>query len=100
MVGSFRVDPSEMQVLPASVSVVTGERSTLIFSIAAEAPAGGLPVNITTDIPESIILPEVLVPEGGKSTSVALEGGLPGIGVLVIQADGYAPLEIPVEVLN
>ena len=31
-VGSFRVDPAEMQVLPVSVSVLSGERSTLKFS--------------------------------------------------------------------
>ncbi len=99
-VGSFRVDPAEMQVLPASVSVLSGERSTLIFSIPTEAPAGGLTIYITTDIPESIILPEVVIPEGSKSTSVALEGGIPGIGVLAIEADGYSTLEIPVEVLN
>ena len=99
-VGSFRIDPSEMQVLPASVSVASGERSTLIFSISAEAPPGGLPVNITTDIPDSIILPEILIPEGSKSVSAVLEGGLPGIGVLAIEADGYSPLEIEVEVLN
>ena len=99
-VGSFRIDPAEMQVLPASVSVVSGERSTLIFSIPTEAPAGGLPIYITTDIPESIILPEVVIPEGSKSTSVILEGGTPGIGVLAVEADGYSDLEIPVEVFN
>ena len=99
-VGSFRIDPAEMQVLPASVSVVSGERSTLIFSIPTEAPAGGLPIYITTDIPDSIILPEVVIPEGSKSTSVILEGGTPGIGVLAVEADGYSDLEIPVEVFN
>ena len=99
-VGSFRVDPAEMQVLPVSVSVLSGERSTLIFSIPTEAPAGGLAIYITTDIPESVILPEVVIPEGSKSTSVALEGGIPGIGVLAIEADGYSPLEVPIEVFN
>ncbi len=99
-VGSFRVDPAEMQVLPVSVSVLSGERSTLIFSIPTEAPAGGLAIYITTDIPESVILPEVVIPEGSKSTSVALEGGIPGIGVLSIEADGYSPLEVPIEVYN
>ncbi len=99
-VGSFRIDPAELQVLPASVSVVSGERSTLIFSIPTEAPAGGLPIYITTDIPDSIILPEIVIPEGSKSTSVILEGGIPGIGVLAVEADGYSDLEIPIEVFN
>ena len=100
MVGSFRVDTAQMQVLPSSVNVVAGGRATLIFSIPAEAPMGGLPVEITTNIPDSVILPEVTIPAGSKSVSVPLEGGTPGIGVLYVETPGYSSLEVPVQVRN
>ena len=98
VVGSFRVDAAQMQVLPSSVSVVSGGRATLIFSIPAEAPAMGLPVEITTNIPDSVILPEVTIPAGSKSVSVPLEGGTPGIGVLYVETPGYSALEVPIQV--
>lgn len=100
MVGSFRVDAAQMQVLPKSVSVASGGRATLIFSIPAAAPAGGLPVEITTNIPDSVILPEVIIPEGSRSINVPLEGGTPGIGVLYVETPGYSALEVPVQVSN
>jgi hypothetical protein len=100
VVGSFRVDSAQMQVLPTSVSVVSGGRATLIFTIPTEAPMGGLPVDITTNIPESIILPEVTIPSGSKSVSVPLEGGTPGIGVLYVETPGFSSLEVPVQVSN
>jgi len=98
MVGSFRVDAAQMKVLPTSVDVSSGARSTLIFSIPVPAPMGGLPVQITTNIPDSVILPEVTIPEGSKSVSVPLEGGTPGIGVLYVETPGYSPLEVPIQV--
>ena len=100
MVGSFRVDAAQMQVLPTSVDVSSGARSTLIFSIPVAAPMGGLPVEITTNIPDSVILPEVSIPAGAKSVSVPLEGGTPGIGVLYVETPGYSPLEVPIQVSN
>ena len=98
IVGSFRVDSAQMQVLPSNVNVASGERATLIFSIPIEAPTSGLPVEITTNIPDSVILPEVTIPAGSKSVSVSLEGGTPGIGVLYLEALGYSPLEVPISV--
>ena len=100
MVGSFRVDSAQMQVLPTSVDVSSGARSTLIFSIPVAAPSGGLAVEITTNIPDSVILPEVTIPAGAKSVSVPLEGGTPGIGVLYVETPGYSPLEVPIQVSN
>ncbi|MCZ6673823.1 MAG: cell surface protein [Verrucomicrobia bacterium] len=100
VVGSFRVDSAQMQVLPSSVNVASGGRATLIFTIPVEAPMGGLPVEITTNIPDSVILPEVTIPSGSKSVSVPLEGGTPGIGILYVETPGYSPLEVPVQVRN
>ena len=100
MVGSFRVDSAQMQVLPRSVNVASGGRSTLIFSIPTAAPMGGLPVEITTNIPDSVILPEVIIPAGARSVNVPLEGGTPGIGILYVETPGFSPLEVPIQVSN
>ncbi len=99
-VGPFRVDPAKLQVLPTTISVRTGSRTTLIFSIPTEAPIGGLPIYITTNIPACVILPDVIIPEGSKSISVPLEGGAAGIGVLNVESDGYASVTVPVEVFK
>lgn len=100
MVGSFRVDPAQMQVLPRSVNLSSGARATLIFSIPSPAPAGGLAVQITTNIPDSVILPEVIIPAGSQSVSVPLEGGTPGVGILHVETPGFSPLEVPIQVTN
>lgn len=89
-----------MSVVPASLIIKTGSRATLIFTIPTPAPPGGLPVTITTNIPSSVILPEVFIGEGNRSVSVPLEGGNSGIGVLYVETPGFAPVEVPVEVTN
>ncbi len=99
-VGSFKIDPAMMSVTPASLMIKSGARATLIFSIPTAAPAEGLPVTITTNIPSSVILPEVSIAGGDRSVSVPLEGGDTGIGVLYVETQGFAPVEVPIEVTN
>lgn len=98
LVGSFLVDASALQVLPAAVDVTSGGKALVVFSVDHEAPAGGLPVDIKTDIPASVIMPEVMIPEGSRSVSVTLEGGPAGSGKLVAAAPGYQSVTVPVTV--
>jgi len=97
-VGSFRIDPAMMRVVPGSIQLNSGASRTIVFSIPSPAPAEGILVSTKTNIPQSIILPEVVIPGGERSVSVRLEGGEPGVGVLYIEAAGYASVEVPVEV--
>jgi len=98
LVGSIHVDASALQVLPASLDIISGGKSLLVFSISNEAPVGGLPVTIRTDIPASVIMPEVLIPEGARSTSVTVEGGRAAAGKIVATAPGYESVTIPVSI--
>ena len=45
-------------------SACDGERQALNFSLPNAAPPGGTLLDIATDVPESVIMPEVIVPQG------------------------------------
>jgi hypothetical protein len=97
-VGSFRIDSSDVTVDPASLSLAPGQKLSLTFTIANPAPSGGLLLDITTDIPESVIMPEVVVPENQTSVTVTVEGGKPGSGSLFLKGYGNGEMTIPVSV--
>lgn len=80
--GTFRVDAVFLQVFPSALSLRTGESQEITFSIAQPAPAGGMLIDVTTDIKDSIIMSEVIVPAGGTSVSVPVQGAKPGTGSL------------------
>lgn len=98
LIGGFLVDASALQVLPASLDILTGGKALLVFSVDNEAPVGGLPVKVKTDIPASIIMPEVVIPEGARSISVTVEGGRAAQGRLLAEAAGYQSVTVPVVV--
>ena len=37
------------------------------------APMGGLYINVTTDIPSSVIMPEVIIPETARTVNIAVQ---------------------------
>ena len=82
-VGTFRVDASNVTVDPTSLTLVT---------------AGGLLLDVTTDVPESVIMPEIIVPEGQTSVTITVEGGRPGSGSLFLKGYGSGEITIPVVV--
>ncbi len=95
-VGPFRVDASDIQVYPNALRVRAGERAMLVLTIPSATSSGGLAVDITTDIPASIALPRITIPEGASSINVPIEGLLAGRGILRIQARGFRSVDIPV----
>lgn len=97
-VGTFRIDPSTLQVSPASLALRTGEKQVITFTVPNAAPAGGLLLDITTDVPDAVIMPEVVVPAGQASISVTVEGGKAGSGSLFLKGYGSGELTIPVTV--
>lgn len=97
-VGSFRVDPIQLDVAPTALELATGTRTTLTFSLANPAPEGGLLIDVSTDIPKSVIMPEVIIPAGSMGTSVTIQGGQPGQGSLFISGVGEGEITIPVTV--
>jgi len=97
-VGTFRIDSSTISVSPAALSLRTGDRATLTFSLANAAPPGGTLLDVATDVPESVIMPEVIVPQGQTGVSVTVEGGKPGTGTLYLKGFGAGEVTVPVKV--
>ncbi|HVW20638.1 MAG TPA: cell surface protein [Opitutaceae bacterium] len=98
-VGTFRVDPTEVSVAPSSLTLTSGQTQNVTFTVPTPAPPGGLLIDVATDVPESVIMPEVVVPEGQTSVSVAVQGGKPGSGNLVLRGYGAGgQVTVPVTV--
>lgn len=97
-VGTLRVDSGTINVSPRSLTLDEGERAMLIFSVNANAPQGGLLIDVTTDVPDSVIMPEVVIPQGARSVNVPVRAGKGGKGNLFVEMDGYNSLTIPVTV--
>jgi hypothetical protein len=97
-VGTFRVDSTgAITATPSSLQLVAGQQQSLTFNLPSPAPSGGLLIDVATDIPASVIMPEVTVPEGQSSVTVPVTGGQPGSGSLVLRGAGGG-LTIPVTV--
>lgn len=98
LVGQFRVDAAQLFATPGSIEVTSGQRTMMVIKADTEIPTGGLYVEVTTDIPDSVIMPEIIIPAGSRTVNVPLEGGEPGKGTLFIAADGFKPIEVPITV--
>lgn len=89
---------SRMTILPSSLSLTSGQKEELTFSISLPAPEGGLVIEVMTDIPNSVIMPEILIPEGESSVTISIEGGVDGSGTLFVLAPGFEAITVPVKV--
>jgi len=98
-VGTFRVDPAVLDVSPTRLTLTQGGMQALTFTIPAPASAGGQLLDVTTDIPDSIVMPEVMVPEGSNSVVIDVKGSAPGSGNLFLKGYGTTgEIVIPVTV--
>ena len=97
-VGTFKIDSSEVTVEPATLTLAPGQKQVVTFTVSNPAPSGGLLLDVTTDVPESVIMPEVIVPEGRTAAVVTVEGGKPGTGSLFLKGYGNGEVTVPVTV--
>ena len=97
-VGSFRVDGLSLDVAPTSLTLPAGGRATLSFSLGSPAPEGGLLIDVSTDIPKSVIMPEVIIPAGSSTATITVQGGQPGTGNLFVTGAGQGEITVPVTV--
>lgn len=96
-IGTFRVDPASVEVSPSALALTQGSVQPLTFALPAPAPSGGQLLDVTTDIPDSVIMPEVIVPAGQSSITVEVKGGKPGSGSLYLKGYGNGgEIAIPV----
>lgn len=94
-VGTFRVDSTSLTVSPSELSLVRGQSQPLTFTLANPAPTGGLLLDVTTDAPDSIVMPEVVVPAGSTSVTVDVSGGKAGSGSLFLKGFGGGEINVP-----
>lgn len=99
-IGAFRVDTAKMAISPESIKIGSDDIVTMIFNIGFTAPKGGYPIDVKTNIPSSIIMEEVVVPEGQNSVSVMVKGAAAGKGSLYVNGLGFEEKVIPVEVVK
>lgn len=85
-VGTFRVDAISFQVTPAALVLRSGEQQALTFTIPQPAPAGGMLIDVTTDVPDSVVMPEVMVPANATDVTIPVQGGKPGSGSLFFRS--------------
>ena len=97
-VGTFRVDPLGIDVSPRSLNLGQGQTQSVTFSLPQAAPMGGLLLDITTDVPDSVIMPEVVIPAGSNSVTIPVQGGLPGTGNLYLTGFGGGEVVISISV--
>jgi hypothetical protein len=97
-IGNFRIDESRLSVSPNSLEIQSGDTATLLFKIDYEAPGGGLAIDVKTNIPDSVIMPEAIISGGDMTVNIPIQGGKPGEGKLVISADGFEGTEIAIKV--
>lgn len=84
--GSFRVDAINFTVFPTMLELRSGEQQAITFTLPQPAPAGGMLIDVTTDVPQSVIMPEVIVPAGQTSVTIPVQGGRPGSGSLFFRS--------------
>lgn len=97
-VGTFRVDASALSISPSAVELTHGSTAELTFTLSSAAAEGGQLLDVTTDIPDSVIMPEVLVPAGQTSATVLIKGGQAGTGSLFLKGYGDGEVIVPVTV--
>lgn len=96
-VGNIWVDSNCFTVEPTSIDLMQGDQVN--FTVSLSSPLNyDLNVNITTDIPNSVIMPELKIEAGESSATVTIEGGEGGKGHLFVSAQGFEEQEIPIEV--
>ena len=97
-IGTFRVDPTALTVSPSVLDLSRGQSQSLTFTLPNPAPTGGQLLDVTTDAPESVIMPEVVVPAGSSTVTITVTGGKPGTGSLFLKGFGSGEVSVPVTV--
>ncbi|MDR1414099.1 MAG: hypothetical protein LBI56_04165 [Puniceicoccales bacterium] len=98
-IGHFTVDPVALHVNLSKIELASGEKQVLIVATDIESSKEGIFVDVTTNIPDSIIMKDIFIPAGTKSASAVVQGGAPGSGTLYLSAAGFDELKIPVEII-
>ncbi|MEI6860877.1 MAG: IPT/TIG domain-containing protein [Verrucomicrobiota bacterium] len=96
--GTFTVDASNVTITPTALNLRVGETQTLTFTLPTVAPAGGTMLDVMTDVPNTVMMPEVVIPAGANGVRVQVRGLTPGTGSLFLKGYGSGEVTVPVQV--
>ena len=97
--GTLQVDAANpLRVLPKELKLKTGQPQALVLMLNYPAPYGGLNIDVTTDIPDSIVMPKILIPERSRTVSATIEGKYISNGNLFIKAGNLPEIVVPVTI--
>ncbi|MDR2769380.1 MAG: hypothetical protein LBB19_02375 [Puniceicoccales bacterium] len=97
-IGNLLLDNGTLSVDMDSIELESGKSIEVTFSTSQTVSGSGLYINVTTNIPDSVIMPEVIIPANEDHVTVQIEGGEVGQGHLFANAIGYDDLSIPIQV--
>ena len=87
-IGNFRIDESRLGVSPIPLRYKPVILQPCFLKLITKHPAGGLAIDVKTNIPNSVIMPEAIISEGDMTVNIPVKGGEVGEGKLVISALG------------
>ena len=98
-VGNLIVDKfPPMSASPSKLKINSGENAVLAISIETDAPKGGYNITTLTNIPDSLVIPNVTIPRGQRSTNITISAKKEGEGLILLRSDGFNELIIPIEI--
>lgn len=97
-IGQFKIDPSEISISPEKLNMQSGDVVNVVFYIGFRAPEGGYKIDVKTNVPSSVVMPEVVVKEGEDRVIVPIKAASIGEGFLFANATGFTETIIPVKV--
>jgi hypothetical protein len=97
-VGEIFIDRGIIKTSPRALEIPKGQSVELVINLSSTALGNGVEVEVTTDIPDAIFVPDVVVRGGKSSTTAIIEGAEPARGTLFLRADGFMETAVPVVV--
>ncbi|MDR0428666.1 MAG: IPT/TIG domain-containing protein [Puniceicoccales bacterium] len=97
--GKIFVDKGNISTNPKAIEIKCGESTILQITISAPAPSGGLEIDVTTNIPDAIVVPDVHIRQGKVTTSLKIEGAEVAHGMLFLSGKEYAETAIPLVIV-
>ncbi|MDR0727822.1 MAG: IPT/TIG domain-containing protein [Puniceicoccales bacterium] len=95
-VGKIFVDRGIIKTSPRALEIPVGKSAELVIGLSCSAPGDGVEIDVTTDIPDAVVVPDMFVRNGKSSTTVAIEGVEPARGTLFLRADGFMETAVPI----
>jgi hypothetical protein len=78
------------------LEIPKGKSVELVISLSSQAPGEGIEIDVTTDIPDAVFVPDVMVRGGKSATTATIEGAESARGTPFLRANGFTETAVPV----